>query len=60
MGMSQPFEDDADFSALFEKLNKKTKIKITKIIQKTFISVNENGTEAAAASGKKKDTRKIV
>ena len=46
LGMTIPFSDDADFS----NMTKEHKLKIGKIIHKTFIKVDEEGTEAAAAT----------
>ena len=46
MGMITPFSDEADFSGMTgNKL-----VKISKVIHKTFIEVNEEGTEAAAVT----------
>ena len=46
MGMITPFSNDADFSGMTgNKL-----IKISEVIHKTFVEVNEEGTEAAAAT----------
>ncbi|MBA2727119.1 MAG: serpin family protein [Parachlamydiaceae bacterium] len=47
MGMVAPFSDNADFS----KINGLQDLKISKIVQKSYIMVNEKGTEAAAAAG---------
>lgn len=47
MGMQQMFTDDADFSGL---LNNAKGVKVSKVIHKAFIEVNELGTEAAAAT----------
>lgn len=44
LGMVQPFSDIADFSSMLKENN----AKIGKIIHKTYIKVNEEGTEAAA------------
>ena len=46
MGMRIPFSNEADFSGITgNKL-----IKISEVIHKTFVEVNEEGTEAAAAT----------
>jgi len=46
MGMMVPFEDNADFSGL----SSSAALKIDKVIHKTFIAVDEFGTEAAAVT----------
>ena len=46
LGMKNPFSDSADFSGM----TKEHKLKIGRIIHKTFIKVDEEGTEAAAAT----------
>ncbi|KAK0178748.1 hypothetical protein PV327_007611 [Microctonus hyperodae] len=46
MGIHDMFEDTADFSNLTPGNN----LKVTKIIQKAFINVDENGSEASAAT----------
>ena len=44
MGMSEMFSDNADFSGITEK-----RLKVSRVIQKTFFEVNEKGGEAAEA-----------
>uniref|UniRef100_A0A0N4ZGJ8 SERPIN domain-containing protein n=1 Tax=Parastrongyloides trichosuri TaxID=131310 RepID=A0A0N4ZGJ8_PARTI len=46
LGLEKPFTNDADFSLM----SKQTKSSISEIIQKAFIEVGEEGTEAAAAT----------
>jgi serine protease inhibitor len=47
MGMTDAFTDKADFSGM----NGAHNLYITKAIHQTFVDVNEEGTEAAAATG---------
>lgn len=48
MGISNMFEENADFSRMTYN-----NVKISKIIQKAFISVDENGSEATVATAGK-------
>ena len=46
MGMPSAFNQNADFSGIFGKKD----IFTNRIIHKTFLEINEEGTEAAAAT----------
>ena len=46
LGMKLAFSDDADLSGL----NGRTDLKITAVVHKAFVEVNEEGSEAAAAT----------
>lgn len=48
LGMPTAFTENADFSAMFTD---NTKAAITNVKHKTFVEVNEEGTEAAAVTG---------
>lgn len=50
MGLDVMFSDNADFSGMLES---REDLKVSQVIQKAFIEVNEEGAEAAAATGKK-------
>ncbi|MCG7343575.1 serpin family protein [Sporosarcina sp. ACRSL] len=48
LGMTNAFTEMADFSKMVEEV---TPLRISKVKQKTYIEVNEEGTEAAAVTG---------
>ncbi|KAH8267113.1 hypothetical protein KR018_007867, partial [Drosophila ironensis] len=48
LGMSRMFSDDAEFGKM---LQSPEPLKVSAVIHKAFIDVNEEGTEAAAATG---------
>jgi len=52
LGMTSAFEEGANFSKMIEE---DAPLFISKVKQKTFIDVNEEGTEAAAVTGVQMD-----
>ncbi|MCK6577861.1 MAG: serpin family protein [Anaerolineae bacterium] len=50
MGMTLPFTGDADFSGMIDTSQTAERLAISRVLHKAFISVDEHGTEAAAAT----------
>ncbi|MEO8210503.1 MAG: serpin family protein [bacterium] len=50
MGMEVAFSDKADFTGMLDSNSEAEKLKIKDVIHKSFIEVNEVGTEASAAT----------
>jgi serpin B len=50
LGMRTAFSGKADFSGIADASSNE-RLQISRVVQKTWVSVDENGTEAAAASG---------
>jgi serpin B len=50
LGMKSAFTSKADFSGIADPVNGE-KLQVSHVVQKTWVAVDENGTEAAAASG---------
>jgi serpin B len=48
LGMNRMFEDNAEFDDMLEG---NEPLKVSEVIHKAFIEVNEEGAEAAAATG---------
>jgi len=56
MGMAEAFEDKADFSKMFADRPSN----ISRVLQKTYMDVNEEGTEAAAVTAVVMQTKAIM
>jgi len=50
LGMRAAFGSKADFSGIADPVGTQ-RLQITHVVQRTYVSVDENGTEAAAATG---------
>lgn len=51
LGMGAAFGDAADFSGIAKPASPEDRLRIAKVVHKAFVDVNEDGTEAAAATG---------
>jgi serpin B len=51
LGMGIAFGKDADFSGISKPTSPEDRLRVAKVIHKAFVEVNEEGTEAAAATG---------
>jgi len=51
MGMPLPFSDAADFTAMSDPSDRDEQLHIDDVYHQVFVEVNEEGTEAAAATG---------
>lgn len=52
MGMTEIFSNNADFSGLLDSSDSRGSLKVSKVIHKAFFEINEDGSEAAASTGK--------
>ena len=50
MGMARAFTNDAEFDGMTLSQESKDRLKISQVLHKAFVEVNEKGTEAAAAT----------
>ena len=50
MGMGGAFSDDADFSGMTTTTNREEQLHFSEVVQKSYVAVGEEGTEAAAAT----------
>jgi serpin B len=56
LGLKQAFTDQADFSGM----SRTARLSVSSVVQKAFIAVDENGTEAAAATAVSVATSAII
>ena len=50
LGMTDAFDTSADFSGMIEEHAREPRLRVEEVIHQAFIEVNEEGTEAAAAT----------
>lgn len=51
MGMAKMFTNSADLSGMLADSDTGSLLKVSKVIHKAFIEINEEGSEAAASTG---------
>ena len=52
LGMGSMYTGDADLNGLLESTSKAGSLRVSKVVHKAFIDVNEAGSEAGASTSK--------